>query len=328
MFRMSTEGFCFFRLHTWLSAKRMRGFFVLMSSVLMVIGLQVFESRGANPINPKKEYLLVAKDEIHEMKVLQERQVMKVIQELQERQEMTHMGYFMSDSVTDSLTDSLADSVASSSDDGARSNGVERNALGKDRDTEIVEVTNPKTGLIWMDRNLGASRVAERFDDEVAYGDLYQWGRLADGHQKRTSGKTGKLSASDRPGHGDFILSYAAPYDWRLPQNDELWQGVDGVNNPCPTGYRLPTNAEWELERKSWKSNTREGAFGSPLKLPAAGFHLSSGLMHYVGSRGGYWTSTVSGKEARYLYFGNSTARMSDYRRANAVSVRCLKDEG
>ena len=53
-----------------------------MSSVLMVIGLQVFESRGANPINPKKEYLLVAKDEIHEMKVLQERQVMKVIQEL------------------------------------------------------------------------------------------------------------------------------------------------------------------------------------------------------------------------------------------------------
>jgi uncharacterized protein (TIGR02145 family) len=35
------------------------------------------------------------------------------------------------------------------------------------------------------------------------------------------------------------------PYDWRVPQNDNLWQGVDGTNNPCPEGWRIPTQTEW-----------------------------------------------------------------------------------
>ncbi|MDZ7738239.1 MAG: hypothetical protein U5K32_04030 [Bacteroidales bacterium] len=38
-----------------------------------------------------------------------------------------------------------------------------------------------------MDRNLGASQVATASDDENGYGDLYQWGRSADGHESRTS---------------------------------------------------------------------------------------------------------------------------------------------
>jgi len=39
------------------------------------------------------------------------------------------------------------------------------------------------TGKIWMDRNLGASQVATSSTDAAAYGDLYQWGRAADGHE-------------------------------------------------------------------------------------------------------------------------------------------------
>jgi hypothetical protein len=56
--------------------------------------------------------------------------------------------------------------------------------------TEIVEVCNPITGRVWMDRNLGASRVATSSTDEAAYGDLYQWGRFGDGHQCRKSDTT------------------------------------------------------------------------------------------------------------------------------------------
>ncbi len=40
-----------------------------------------------------------------------------------------------------------------------------------------TDVYNPATGKIWMDRNLGASRVAQSSIDEEAYGYLYQWGR-------------------------------------------------------------------------------------------------------------------------------------------------------
>ena len=53
--------------------------------------------------------------------------------------------------------------------------------------TAIVDVTNPVTGRTWMDRNLGASRVAMSSTDTLAYGDLYQWGRRSDGHQCRNS---------------------------------------------------------------------------------------------------------------------------------------------
>jgi formylglycine-generating enzyme required for sulfatase activity len=67
------------------------------------------------------------------------------------------------------------------------------------------------------------------------------------------------------PEHGDFIINGSSPYDWRNPQNDNLWQGVSGTNNPCPSGYRLPTEAEWEAERQNWSSNNTAGAFASPL---------------------------------------------------------------
>ena len=42
--------------------------------------------------------------------------------------------------------------------------------------TAIVTVTSA-TGKVWMDRNLGAGRVATSSTDTEAYGDLYQWGR-------------------------------------------------------------------------------------------------------------------------------------------------------
>ncbi len=58
----------------------------------------------------------------------------------------------------------------------------------RDNATTVVEVTNPTTGRTWMDRNLGASQAATSITDALAYGDLYQWGRCADGHQSRTSG--------------------------------------------------------------------------------------------------------------------------------------------
>ncbi len=100
-----------------------------------------------------------------------------------------------------------------------------------------------------MALNLGASQVATSSADPAAYGTLYQWGRLGDGHEYRSSPTTTQQSSTDEPGHGRFILPPLGHFDWRNPGNDSLWQGVSGINNPCPAGFRVPTAAEWETEK-------------------------------------------------------------------------------
>ena len=193
----------------------------------------------------------------------------------------------------------------------------------------VVEVLNSSTGKTWMDRNLGASQVATSSTDANSYGDLYQWGRGSDGHQCRTSATNSTLSSSDQPGHGDFIITTSSPNDWRSTQNTNLWQGVNGVNNPCPSLYRLPTETEINAERSSWGSgnNNRAGAFASPLRLPMAGFRsFSGGSLGAVGSVGDYWSSTVSSAASRGLYFDSSNAYVGTGNRAYGFSVRCLKD--
>lgn len=182
-------------------------------------------------------------------------------------------------------------------------------------------------GRLWMDRNLGASRVATSSMDSAAYGDLYQWGRLADGHEKRTSSVTPDLSTTDVPGHAGFIVTSTYPYDWKTPQNNNLWQGVSGTNNPCPSGFRLPTDTELDAERASWSSNNSAGAFASPLKLVVAALRShSDGTLYSAGSSGVYWSSTVNGIYSRYLYFDSGNTYMHDTARAQGISVRCLKD--
>ncbi len=189
------------------------------------------------------------------------------------------------------------------------------------------EVINPATGRVWLDRNLGASNVATSSNDAGAYGDLYQWGRAEDGHQVRTSNTTTTPASNDTPAHGDFILSSGAAQDWRIPQNHNLWQGINGINNPCPAGFRIPTAGEWQTEIQSWNSNDATGAFESPLKLTAAGHRYgSSGSIGNVGTYGSYWTSSTDGSNARLLYFYSINATTISFIRASGLSIRCIMD--
>ena len=104
---------------------------------------------------------------------------------------------------------------------------------------------------------------------------------------------------------------------------------MNGVNNPCPNGYRLPTESEWNAERQSWNSNNAVGAFASPLKLPVAGYrHFTYNANIYtVGINGIYWSSNVNGQdEARYLYFFSGGASTNSFYRAYGSSVRCIRN--
>jgi uncharacterized protein (TIGR02145 family) len=204
--------------------------------------------------------------------------------------------------------------------------------------TEVVDVTSP-TGKVWMDRNLGAFRAATAMDDVQSYGSLYQWGRGSDGHQcvnrftgdgVTTSSDTTTLSSSDTPGHGNFIATASHPNNWRDPQNLNLWQGVNGTNNPCPNGYRLPTSIELEAERASWVTSNTAGAFASPLKISVAGARSISNYpsaLQYQNSEGRYWSSTnYNGNASNQLYISGGNSYVNGSNRATGISVRCIKN--
>jgi hypothetical protein len=186
-----------------------------------------------------------------------------------------------------------------------------------------------QNGSCWMDRNLGASQVATSYVDPAALGDLFQWGRGADGHHLRgvSVGSTATLSSQDSPGHPDFILTSADPNDWRSPQNNALWQGVSGTNNPCPAGWRLPTETEINNERMSWSQNNYTGAFASPLRWTAGGLRRrNTANIDEVGNFGIYWTSSPSGTFARGLTYFSTGAVINNNSRADAHSVRCVRN--
>ena len=206
--------------------------------------------------------------------------------------------------------------------------------------TAVVDVTNPVTGKTWMDRNLGASQVANSITDAAAYGDLYQWGRRADGHQCRNSGTITTRSSVDQPNHGNFIIinpvGVPEDWDWRTTVNNSLWQGVNGINNPCPQGYRIPTRIELNTEMSSWNIQNSQGALNSVLKLPPAGlrdFQTGQVLLNYSGSSdnlGCYWSSSDSTSSYQsqrgVLNFGYDYSNIYYGYKADGHSVRCIKN--
>ena len=197
----------------------------------------------------------------------------------------------------------------------------------------VPTVTNPTTGETWMDRNLGASQVATSYNDAAAYGDLYQWGRGADGHESRTSGTTSTNATTAVPNAGNswdglFITESDSPNDWLSPQDNTLWQGISGTNNPCPAGFRLANITELDTERASWATDNSAGAYGSPLKFTVGGFRMPNlnGMNLYEGSSGYYWSSTVYGVLSKTMLFNATSGNSYHEYRADAKSARCIKD--
>jgi len=225
-------------------------------------------------------------------------------------------------------------------------------------------IVESETGRCWLDRNLGATRIAEESQDHLSYGDLFQWGRAADGHQliswscgawppypqpscgTPVNGTTSNLSNSDQPGHGSFITINTNPYDWRSPANNSLWQGLSGINNPCPSGWRLPTMSEWNEEINTWIVEHDEdmwcdlyadAAISSPLRLPLPGYrHSAQSETLYIpaGSGGFYWASDIyagSGHpsdppKSYNIWFNQCNLSNQITYRAYGLSVRCIQE--
>lgn len=224
--------------------------------------------------------------------------------------------------------------------------------------TTVVDVVGA-AGKTWMDRNLGAllansgAITAEPF----AMGSYFQWGRLSDGHEigifngnagfgiasyaALNNPTTTILSLGDVPGNNNYIINNTSPYDWRSSPNNNLWQGLSGTNNPCPSGYRLPTTAELNSELVANSTLATGGAIGFTLPgLIHTSFSSSNLPVTSPGIQAYYLTSTI---EAAYpntpgvimLEKGStnfiitirsgSNGWSSNTAKSDAGSVRCVK---
>lgn len=209
-----------------------------------------------------------------------------------------------------------------------------------------------ETGKKWMAYNLGSSP-ANSSNDVNAYNAFYQWGRTTDGHQIKTSTVNTIRASSSLPTTyndaivgSDFIQPYNSPYylffnaidiyrssdyaDWLNPENSRLWQGVNGINNPCPSGYRIPTATEYTAEVNTWTSKNPTGAFNSKLKLSVGGYRPFTSPGSIIGATNGfYWTGTTGinvneKQKAYYLQLADGKTYL-DYK-SYGFAVRCIKD--
>jgi uncharacterized protein (TIGR02145 family) len=208
------------------------------------------------------------------------------------------------------------------------------NAAGTSYGPEVsfafVNTVTSATGKIWMDRNLGATRAAISASDASSFGDIYQWGRTSDGHQLINSTTTPTPSASTTAANSYFVVG-TNQRDWLSTSNNNLWQGVNGINNPCPKGFRIPTKQEWLDEIATWSPNNASGAYASPLKLPDTqkfrnftdGGQLSATY---------YWSSSVENVTS-VLYYDRksyvlqlSSLLIPSFERSYGFSCRCIQN--
>jgi uncharacterized protein (TIGR02145 family) len=195
------------------------------------------------------------------------------------------------------------------------------------------------TGRVWMDRNLGATRVATSSTDAAAYGDYHQWGRPADGHQTKyltnnnSTGFTNTRSATAVPSTDLWIQPIDASNDWLSTPDNTLWTGANPATNPCPAGFRIPTEAEWSAENIANVGATFQ-TNGLKLTLPGMLTNFSSGGASYTakGSYGQYLTQTAYTTSpnggARYFGVNGSNQAWFDqnYTKSNGMSVRCIQN--
>ena len=143
--------------------------------------------------------------------------------------------------------------------------------------------------------------------------------------------------------------TYGVLYNWPAAMNGAASSSADpsGVQGICPTGWHLPSDAEWttlttylggesvaggkmkEAGESHWTSPNTGATNESGFTALPGGSRYSFGAFYYIGSYGNWWSSTqlnTSNAWYRLLYYDDSTVSRSNGRKACGFSVRCVRD--
>jgi len=196
-------------------------------------------------------------------------------------------------------------------------------------------VISPYTGKTWLDRNLGASRVCTSIDDSECFGDYYQWGREADGHEKLDSPTTSTKASDIVNVGGSFIKEDG---DWITVDTDGSlrtanWSKTDGTSI-CPIGFRVPTIDEITTETVDQGLTNLETLYGSFLKLPDGNYRNTTGAMSSRGTNdilAILWSTTNSITDYKFMSFEYTSLSSPGTRAVEnyityGFNIRCIKD--
>ncbi|MBU6159398.1 MAG: hypothetical protein KGP35_10285 [Bacteroidetes bacterium] len=135
---------------------------------------------------------------------------------------------------------------------------------------------------------------------------------------------------------------FGALYNWYA-----INPATNGNKNVCPTGWHMPTDAEWTTlttflggesvaggKMKStgtqyWRSPNTGATNSSGWSGFPGGGRLNNGSFFTIGSNGLWWSSTELNTNYawyRYLSYGNGGVSRNYYNKAYGSSVRCLRD--
>ena len=218
--------------------------------------------------------------------------------------------------------------------------------------TPTSQVSNGSGGTYtFLSHNLGADTSLDPHNPVVGLqGGYVQWGKPGPTNWvgAANDGVNGFVAAPTSGNSNSGAISgwsqtTAADSSWN--SNTEANPVKVTANDPCPTGYRVPTRTEWvAVDNNNTVSRTGTFAVGTTeygsalhygpdastksLTLPAAGYRSSTlGALNNRGSIGYYWSSTEDGSSAYYLYFSSSNVSPASNRnRTVGFSVRCIAE--
>lgn len=219
-----------------------------------------------------------------------------------------------------------------------------------DSDHEFVYLpVTASDGNIWLNNNLGANysnathvefnpgKQATAYNDYNAYGSLFQWGRYSDGHElinwtdsligTPVNGITTIKATTETPLNALFITEANFPFLWQTYEDNTLWLGETGVNNPCPTGFRLPTETEITTLFSVENITNYSNAVSNHLAFTASGYrNWINGSIQSPAVEGRYITTSSSGALKPVFRFDSSSTFIASSGRVVGNSIRCIKD--
>ncbi|HEY5468895.1 MAG TPA: fibrobacter succinogenes major paralogous domain-containing protein [Bacteroidales bacterium] len=173
---------------------------------------------------------------------------------------------------------------------------------------------------------------------------------------KTTKYRNGDLIGTTIPVTKDITSESAAKYQWAYLGNENnvtsygrlyTWNAVTDSRGVCPTGWHVPTDAEWstlttflgdysvaggklkETGTNHWISPNAGATNETGFTALAGGTRSKDGTFSLMGNYGFWWSSSESSAAYGWgvsMFYGNTGNGRVSLDKQNGFSVRCIKD--